>query len=318
MTKEQKPLVTIGIPTYNRADGYLKNALESALQQTYPNIEIIVSDNCSPDNTEKLINSYKDERIKYFKHKKNIGANNNFNFCVEKANGMYFHMLHDDDLIDPDFIETCIGKVDSKPDAGLIRTGMRIIDGNGFLIAKRFNKISGQSFTDFIFEWFDDKTSPYLCNTLFKTEALREVGGFHSKTHLWNDVVAEMKIAAKYPRIEIEEIKASFRDHGDNRGSASRLKEWVEDSKFLLDVLCDLVPKKSNELIYLEGSKHFARLNYLKVKSLNEPSIKKLLTYWYIYKAFDFKHSPLGYILPTFLKPYYWKNKVKKLITSPG
>ena len=49
------PLVTIAIPTYNRADGYLKEAIQSALDQTYPNLEIIVSDNCSIDDTESIV-----------------------------------------------------------------------------------------------------------------------------------------------------------------------------------------------------------------------------------------------------------------------
>ncbi len=60
------PLVTIAIPTYNRADGYLKQALQSAVNQTYKNIEIVVSDNCSPDNTEAVVRSYTDPRIRYF------------------------------------------------------------------------------------------------------------------------------------------------------------------------------------------------------------------------------------------------------------
>ena len=68
MHKKSQPLVTIGIPTYNRADGYLKEALESALRQTYENVEIIVSDNCSTDHTDVLVANYKDPRLKYVKH----------------------------------------------------------------------------------------------------------------------------------------------------------------------------------------------------------------------------------------------------------
>ena len=102
MANSNPPLVSIGIPTYNRADGFLKQALQSAVNQTYGNIEIIVSDNCSTDHTEDLVNEFSDSRIKYIKHNNNIGANNNFNFCVNSAKGDYFLLLHDDDLIDPD------------------------------------------------------------------------------------------------------------------------------------------------------------------------------------------------------------------------
>lgn len=102
------PLVTIAIPTYNRANLYLTQAIESAINQTYPNLEIIISDNCSTDDTEMVIRSFKDPRIRYFRQEKNIGGNNNFNFCLKQARGEYFLLLMDDDLIDSDFIETCM------------------------------------------------------------------------------------------------------------------------------------------------------------------------------------------------------------------
>ena len=79
------PLVTIGIPTYNRADGYLKEAIESVINQTYSNLEIIISDNCSSDDTGLVVKSFKDQRIHYYRHDENIGANNNFNFCLKKS-----------------------------------------------------------------------------------------------------------------------------------------------------------------------------------------------------------------------------------------
>ena len=87
------PLVTIAIPTYNRADAYLEQALKSAVGQTYTNLEIIVADNCSIDHTETVVKKFSDQRIRYVRHKKNIGANNNFNYCVKQANGIYFLLL---------------------------------------------------------------------------------------------------------------------------------------------------------------------------------------------------------------------------------
>ena len=97
MHNRYEPKVTIAIPTYNRADDYLKQTLKSALNQTYENIEIIVSDNCSTDNTEAVVNSFNDSRIRYFRQQENIGANNNFNFCLKQAKGEYFLLLLDDD-----------------------------------------------------------------------------------------------------------------------------------------------------------------------------------------------------------------------------
>src|SRR5262245_44849714 len=127
----ERPLVTIAIPTYNRAEATLSAALQSALDQTYHNIEVIVSDNASVDGTEALIRGYADSRIRYIRHPKNIGANNNFNFCVGEARGSYFLLLHDDDLIDADFVESCMNAVADDTGVGIIRTALRVIDGDG-------------------------------------------------------------------------------------------------------------------------------------------------------------------------------------------
>ena len=129
-------LVTIGIPTYNRADGFLRHALESVIAQTYRNLEIIVSDNCSRDNTEAVVKKYGDPRVKYIRHNVNIGPLGNSNFCLDQAQGEYFLQLHDDDAIDSDFIETCMKAERRSPNVGVIRTGVRVIDANGDVLHK--------------------------------------------------------------------------------------------------------------------------------------------------------------------------------------
>jgi glycosyltransferase involved in cell wall biosynthesis len=102
-----QPLVTVGIPTYNRPEG-LKRTLESITSQTYKNIEIIISDNCS-DNAivNEVIDDFKkrDFRIKPFIQKENFGAFNNFKFVLEKATGDYFMWAADDDQWNAVFIE---------------------------------------------------------------------------------------------------------------------------------------------------------------------------------------------------------------------
>ena len=123
MSDSTNCLVSIGIPTYNRANSYLRCALQSAVNQTYKNIEVIVSDNCSPDNTESVVKEFNDPRIRYYRQRENIGPLNNRNFCLEQAQGQYFVMLLDDDLIDDDFISTCMDAVRYHTELGVILTG---------------------------------------------------------------------------------------------------------------------------------------------------------------------------------------------------
>lgn len=105
----QNDLVSILIPTYKRPQ-LLREAISSALNQTeYPNIEVIVSDNDpSLDHAmSDLILSFGDSRLSYHKNAQNLGMTGNWNKCIELANGNYITILHDDDILYPNFLTTC-------------------------------------------------------------------------------------------------------------------------------------------------------------------------------------------------------------------
>ncbi len=109
-TMLQQPLVSIGIPTFNRAEG-LRRTLACISGQTYRNIEIIVSDNCSPGNEVKHIAEtllQHDKRITYFRQNESLGIAGNFKFVLGKATGDYFMWAADDDEWSADFIEQCL------------------------------------------------------------------------------------------------------------------------------------------------------------------------------------------------------------------
>ncbi|MDO8657120.1 MAG: glycosyltransferase family 2 protein [Candidatus Levybacteria bacterium] len=94
----KKPLFSILIPTYNRAE-LLKATISICLNQSFQDFEIVISDNCSTDETEEIVKSFRDKRIKYFKNKKNIGAEPNMKKVMEHATGEYLFMMGDDDFI---------------------------------------------------------------------------------------------------------------------------------------------------------------------------------------------------------------------------
>jgi len=291
------PLVSIGIPTFNRARGFLPACLESALAQTYHAIEVIVSDNCSTDGTGGLVKGFKDPRVRYFRHDFNIGANNNFNFCLKQARGAYFLLLQDDDLIDPDFIQECM-RAAGNGDFEIIRAGTRVIDSEGRVIRNYPNLAAGLSLEDFFLGWFSGKTALYLCSTLFNTRKLKEIGGFNSPKNLFQDVVAEARLAARAGRLDIADIKASFRKHGGEMTFSAKVKDWCDDSLFLLDLLCVLSPRKKEE-VRATGMRFFSRLNYGRARSVGSP-IERVKAYYSVFKKF--KHPP-G--LSHFLKPVY-------------
>ena len=94
-----KIVLSICIPTYNRGKILVKS-LNRLISFKSNEIEIVVSDNCSQDDTEALIKKIKDPRIKYFRNKTNLGFDRNLLKCCERANGMYYLFLSDEDIID--------------------------------------------------------------------------------------------------------------------------------------------------------------------------------------------------------------------------
>ena len=287
---ERQPLVTIGIPTYNRADGYLRQAIDSALGQTYEKIEIVVSDNCSSDGTEALVGSIGAPNLRYFRHETNIGANNNFNFLLHQAKGDYFLLLHDDDLVDTDFVEACMKATEPSYDTGIVRTGTRIVDATGRVIRERPNRACGLSSDNFFLAWFRHRTALYLCSTLFHTKRLREVGGFKSKNNLFQDAMAEVQLAARWGQVGIPGVKASFRSDRSKMTHSARVADWCDDSLELLDVICDLATEDKVK-IRREGLRFFAKLNYGFAKSVKSP-LNRALAFLVVYHKFNYRRFP--------------------------
>ena len=262
MKSERAPYISIGIATYNGADSYLRDSLESAISQTYKDIEIIVSDNCSTDNTESLVRGYNDRRIRYFRQKHNIGMNNNFNFCVEKARGKYFLLLCDDDLIDSDFAESCVQALKGKTDAGVVLTGTRVIDERGSVLKEYYNTLNGAPFADLFIDWFGgSNTALYLCSTLYNTERLQALKGFHSKTYVYQDIYTTATLAAKYGRIDVSDIKASFRKYSTSHGRTIQVDTWIADSLYIIDTICNLCPPERKEELQQKALTSFSKKN---------------------------------------------------------
>lgn len=97
-------LVTVIIPTYNR-EKTIKRAISSVLNQTYKNIELIIVDDCSSDNTEKIIKTIKDERLKYYRLEKNNGACYARNYGIKLAKGKFIAFQDSDDEWLPNKLE---------------------------------------------------------------------------------------------------------------------------------------------------------------------------------------------------------------------
>lgn len=125
-----QPLVTVVVPTLNRP-GYLKEALRSALAQSYRNLEILVRDNASDPATAEAVHNFKDERIHYLRHAENIGMTANVVGAFREANGKYVTNLHDDDFWHPQYVQKIVAVLESHPEAVIAFSDHYIVNQAG-------------------------------------------------------------------------------------------------------------------------------------------------------------------------------------------
>jgi len=128
----ERPLVSVIIPTYDRLD-YLREAIASAVSQTYTNLEIIVADDCGPANSKEVVDSFQDSRIQYKRNPTNLGVSLNLARSFAAAKGKYVASLNDDDRWDQHFLETLIRPLEDNSELVLAFCDYFIIDDDGHI-----------------------------------------------------------------------------------------------------------------------------------------------------------------------------------------
>jgi glycosyltransferase involved in cell wall biosynthesis len=126
------PLVTIGLPTFNRCAS-LRVAVDSILAQDLSDFELVISDNASSDSTQDLCRDYSacDERVRYIRQPINQGAIPNFQTVLSKARGRYFMWLSDDDWLDPTYLSRCAAELSANADHSLVCGATKYSDEAG-------------------------------------------------------------------------------------------------------------------------------------------------------------------------------------------
>lgn len=117
---EKKPKVSVCIPVYNRPV-FVAEAIESVLCQTFTDFELIVTDNCSTDNTPEVVKSYavKDSRVKYHRNEYNMGISSSINRAILLSRGEYIKFLFSDDKLSPRCLELFVDALDNHPKVSL-------------------------------------------------------------------------------------------------------------------------------------------------------------------------------------------------------
>lgn len=176
----EKPLVSVCIPAYNNG-AYIRETIDSILNQTYSNLELVICDDNSRDNTVEIIESIEDPRMKLYKNEKNLGMAGNWNHCLKKCSGEFIKLICADDLLREDCLEKEVEALLANPTAIMVESDTKLLDlkGKSKGFYKRYKtrglekgrKIAREGF--FLKNYFG---AP-LANT-FRRSGMEKVGGF--------------------------------------------------------------------------------------------------------------------------------------------
>ena len=213
------PLVLVGVPTYNRLEK-LKKTITYLLNQSYQNIEVIVSDNHSDDSAVALFLdqiSKNDSRIQFFLQNENIEIEPNFNFVYQQAKGEYFMWVSDDDALDSDYIEKCVTFLENNKDYVLCSGISKYYDGNGhFLFQEKKIILNNNSPLERMFKYFLQVNKNgvfygvYRNNLNFENPVQKHPGGD------WNHVARTTLLG------KVNVLENVFISRSDDGSSASR------------------------------------------------------------------------------------------------
>jgi glycosyltransferase involved in cell wall biosynthesis len=197
-------LISVIIPTYNRA-GCIERAINSVLAQSYTNLEVIVVDDGSTDDTERVVSLLPDERVRYVKQDANRGAAAARNAGVKCAEGELIAFQDSDDYWYPDKLEKQMDYWEKHPEYGMIYgTYIRRLE-NGYVSFAVPGECERETLEGNIFEYLILDNSIGAPTMLLKKEAFIEVGGFDETMSCLEDWDFAVKFALKYSIGFVEE-----------------------------------------------------------------------------------------------------------------
>ena len=186
------PLVTLAVTTLNRPD-YLRETIGSVLAQDYPNLEILISDNGSRDETPALAQSLSDNdrRVRFRRNEKTVPQHEHFNQCIEAARGDFFILLCDDDRINSRFVSELVAVTTRNADVNVVVPANLTIDEQGKVL-QHFAEPEGEAFDgyQFVCRWLYGRPPRLFASVvtvLARTELLRKCGGYRGLAGGRND-----------------------------------------------------------------------------------------------------------------------------------
>lgn len=172
------------MPAYKAS--FIHLAIESILNQSYRDFELIIVNDASPEDLKEIVDSYTDSRVIYKENVTNIGGTDlvaNWNHCIKFAHNDYIVLATDDDTYEPDFLFEATEQIKKYPSVNIIRSGVKKIGEEGQVLDIEFPLKEYMTSREFTLCWAKGHTISCVSNYIFKKEALFAIEGFISFPH---------------------------------------------------------------------------------------------------------------------------------------
>jgi glycosyltransferase involved in cell wall biosynthesis len=270
-------IVSVVTPTYNRAR-FLPDAVASVLAQTYADLELIVVDDGSVDDTRTVLEPFlADGRVRYF-YQKNQGQSHARNHAIEHATGDFIAFLDSDDLWAPDKLEKQLAILQANPEVDIVHGDEAMIDEHGAVISLvNMKRYSGQ-----ISCYLLADNSVSITTALVRRRCFNEMGGFDTSVGVADDYELWLRFSAKYLFHYEPGIVASYRVMADQISSDKRRRFAANER-----IICAFLTQHSGALSARERRWGLARFFCRKARyfaSVREWSVAKgalARAFWY-------------------------------------
>ncbi|MFJ7143477.1 glycosyl transferase [Pseudomonas protegens] len=265
---DQQPVVTVIIASYNHAP-YIEQSILSVLNQTYSNIELLVVDDGSSDDSVERIQRLQALHGFDFRVQQNQGLTNTLNGAIARAKGSLIVPFGSDDIMLPERIATQVAYLDGKPEVGICAGNIELIDSDGNLFPEnRQRRDVPFRRLDFDDMFLERKPYPPAPTLMIRREALEKVGGFDPSIRL-EDLLIELKIThAGYFIDGLNVVMARYRKHATNS---------YKNHRFMIDNILRTYALFSEHPLYEEVRYKFLSSMFLKVSNRDRKLARELL-----------------------------------------
>jgi glycosyltransferase involved in cell wall biosynthesis len=226
--------ITVAVPTIDRPE-MLGRAVRSALAQTHRDVEVVISDNASSTDMSSVAQEFADDRVRFQRHEARLPMAENWNSCLDLAEGKYFLLLSDDDVLRPDALTSLVAGFEEDELGGKLQIGFCygravVVDAQERTLWTTARGPRDESAVAFYRGVLRNRRSIYPCGTLFRTEDLRAVGGYDGdRFAAAADFGAAIRAALERGRVRyVDRVVCHYTEHQANLTSLVDVANWSD------------------------------------------------------------------------------------------